>query len=92
MKKSIDPEKISFEEACEFLQCTDAGLAKLIENGRIPAIKAEIEWVIPRRTFYAAVNRLAMTTAEENGGFYWARRVDPETHAAGDYVKRFPPI
>lgn len=56
-------DKVSIEEACQFLECEKPKLQELLREGILPGLKLGKAWVIPRVAFFDAVNRLAAEEA-----------------------------
>jgi excisionase family DNA binding protein len=53
-------DKISLQEACDFLECSHPKLKEMLHDGDIPGIKLGKAWVIPRVAFLSAVNAMAV--------------------------------
>lgn len=53
-------ERISVEEACDFLDCSASQLFKLLCSGEIPGVQYGRAWVIPKRAFIERVNSNAL--------------------------------
>jgi len=56
-------QKISLEEAAEFLECTVVQVMEELRAGTLPGVKIGKPWVIPRPAFFTAVNEMAVTAA-----------------------------
>jgi excisionase family DNA binding protein len=58
-------DKVSIEEACQFLECEKPKLLELLREGVVPGLKYGKAWVIPREAFFGAMNRLACSDADK---------------------------